>query len=94
MDNPKRKALSPARNGAVYPTSKNFGGARRLLLAGVGATALVVGAGACGGAMVPDYDVDSSGVAPGDARAASDAGPADAATAVEAPDAGAEGGDS
>ena len=65
MTKPKTK-LSPARNGAVYPTLKDAGLDRRFLLASVGAAALAVGlsCNTAGGAVSQwqpqDASVDAS----------------------------------
>ncbi|MGC4120577.1 MAG: hypothetical protein QM765_39560 [Myxococcales bacterium] len=79
MDKTKRTRLSPARNGAVYPTLLDTKLDRRLLLGGVGAAALTLGLSCVAGAPPhysdPDASVDaqvsastdSGGVGPADA---------------------------
>ena len=97
----KQKRLSPARNGAAYPTLKDLGLDRRFALASVGAAALAVGM-SCSLAGDPpthwdprDASVDASVPSADSGIGLADSGfvlpPSDAG---EDPDGGAAGGDS
>ena len=97
MTKPTKK-LSPARNGAVYPTLKDVGLDRRFLLAG--AAALAVGLNACGantmGDMVVPDPIDASVEITGPDSSggiwAADAGLVPPADGGEDPDGGGQGG--
>ncbi len=79
MSKDVKRTLSPARNGAVYPTIKDAKLERRLLLAGLGAAALALGMSCSfAGGAIPEYEdasVPSEDASSADAAAAAvDAG--------------------